>query len=114
MLEVRCEDYLTKVRAFADSRGPGIRRQLEAKLTYLEQYRDGTCLCDLYRDLAPHSFGFTIYGPAKADGERDHWLTGGLIFYEPRQSGVGGPQFSVSLSGATGLEGEQPRWEIHT
>lgn len=115
MLEVKCEDHLKSVRAFADTLGPEVRKQLEDKLSYLEHYRSDTCLCDLYADSAPHSFLFTLYGPSKDDGARDHWFTGGLIFYGPHQSGVGGPQYSVSLAGATGQpEARDARWEIHT
>lgn len=115
MMEVRCKERLEQARAFADGLGPDVRAQLEDKLSYLERYRDGTCLCDLYTDFAPHSFGFTIYGPVKENGKRDHWLTGGLIFYQPSDTGVGGPQFSVRLGAGKGrLSPERPHWEIHT
>jgi hypothetical protein len=114
-LEVKCTEHLAKTRAFADTLGAAAREQLESKLSYLEHYRNDTCVCELFSDSTPHSFYFNLLGPAKDDGSRERWFNGGLIYFGPHETGVGGPQYSVSLAGATGgAEANTARWEVHT
>ncbi len=113
MIEVKCGPHLEKVRAFADR--VGAREELEATLSYLENYRGGECLCVLYHDLAPHSFGFELLGPEREDGSRNCLFNGGVIYYGPGESGASAPQYSVSLAGALGgAEAKKHRWEVHT
>lgn len=107
MLDVKNQKYLDEVRAYADSRGEAVRAELEKSLGFLEHYRNDTCVCELYRDFAPHSFGYVLYGPEDKDGVRPHWLTGGVIHYAGEEGGSGAPQYSVSLSGKT-----HERWEV--
>jgi hypothetical protein len=106
MLEVRCEEYLAKVRAHADSLGPDIRQQFEEKLKYLETYRNNECTCQLFTDFAPHSFVFHMMKPGKPD---EIWFNGGLIFHAARSSGVEFPVLAVTLDPQ-----DKPHWNIHT
>lgn len=108
MLDVKCPEHLAKVRAYADTQDA--RAQLEGRLTYLGTYRSGTCICELYEDRwSPHSFEFVMLGPEKPDGTRERWFNGGLIHHAPHSTGVGAPEFSVTLN-------PQPHvhWEVHT
>lgn len=114
MLEVRCPERLVEVRAWADKLGAEARQDFEGRLAYLEHYAQDGCVCDLYTDMAPYSFGFTIY-KRQQDGSLQRWFNGGLIYYGPRETGVDSPQFSVSLSAVAGHElAAKARWEIHT
>jgi hypothetical protein len=114
-IEIRCADRLQKARDFADKLGPEARKSLEDQLTYLETYRNNTCLCELYPDFAPHSFGFNLMGPVKNDGSRDRWFVGGVIYYGPSETGVDGPQFSVDIEAVAGNpEAQKPRWKVNT
>jgi hypothetical protein len=107
VLEVNDEAYLASVRAFADS--VGAREQFEKKLEYLATYRDGTCVCKLYKDFAPHSFEFVLMGPEKPDGTRERWFNGGLVLHAPHSTGAGAPEFSVTLNPQ-----DHYHWEVHT
>lgn len=109
-LEVVDPKYLEAVRSFADTLGPAVRVQFEEKLKWLAEFRDNTCHCKLFKDFAPYSFNFLLYGPTTAaePEERPIWFNGGLIYYGGG-SGAGAPQYSVSLS-----SDESSRWEIHT
>lgn len=106
MLEVRCEEHLALVRAFADSLGPDIREQLESKLTWLETYRNNECTCQLFFDFAPHSFAFNMMQPGKPN---EFWFNGGLIFHKGRSSGVEFPVLAVTLDPQ-----DKPHWNVHT
>jgi hypothetical protein len=110
MLNIQCEEYLAKVREEADK--IGMRAKLEEQLAYLDGYagRDET-RCDLYKDFAPLSFGFTMYKKSKSgpfEGEYLRWFNGGCIYYGPTDMGVGEPQLSVRL-----VAGEAG-WSINT
>lgn len=108
------EKRLEETRAFADRCGPEVRALFEEKLAYLEHFRDDTCVVELRADFAPYSFDFTLWGPEE-DGQRSVWLSGGLIYFGPGESGVGGPQYSVDLEAATGAaSANQHRWNVHT
>jgi hypothetical protein len=109
MLEVHCGPHLEKVRAHADSLGPDIREQLEGKLSYLENFRGGECLCELFYDLAPHSFYFNLLGAPDAEGKRSLVFNGGLIFHAARSTGAGAPEFAVTLDPQ-----DKPHWQVHT
>lgn len=98
MLDVRCGEYLTQVRAEAFKLG--IRKNLEDNLRYLETYAcqvedDGPpapwsyhptrlelnrAKCVLMSDHAPLSFYFELY--IRKDGEYKFWMNGGLIFHK--------------------------------
>jgi hypothetical protein len=105
VLQVHCQDYLATVREFAKEHG--LEEALEEKLDWLKDYCGGTCVCDLYKDFAPQSFGFTL-AKIEDDGRRNHWFTGGLIYQGPDSPGDGSyPALSVSLTPGTG-------WQIHT
>jgi hypothetical protein len=109
MIEFKCDDdYLAKVRAFADSLG--LRDQLEKQFDYLSTYASngGTKenVCIIGKDFAPHSFAFAIY--QIRDGERRYWFNGGLIYQGPDSPADGGaPSFTVSLAEGRG-------WFVHT
>ena len=109
MLDVKDEKYLESVRAFADTLGPEVRAQFEGKLEYLAKYRGDTCVCELYKDFAPQSFSFVLYGPENEDGLRKPWFNGGLIFHSGSTSGAEYPVLAVDLSGDT-----KPHWNVHT
>ena len=109
MLDVRCSDHLAAVRAYADTLGPAARAQFEAKLSYLEDFRQSACVCELFKDFAPYSFAFNLLGPLKADGTRDLWFNGGLIYHAARSNGVVAPEFSVTLNPQ-----DEPHWQVHT
>lgn len=81
---------------------------LKKKLDYLDNYRSReSTRTRLFRDFAPHSFGFVI--EVKHGDEWRHLFTGGLIFHGPHD-GLGSgaaPAFSVTLAASVG-------WSIHT
>lgn len=106
-INCKCPERLEATRAFAATLpDPRSAASLEDALKYLEAPHFGAeCDVNLFADFSPHSFYFEIY----PKGGSDRWMNGGVIFYAGKESGVGGPQFSVTLSGNT-----HPRWEIHT
>ena len=112
MLKVMCEEHLAAVRAHADALGAQARQSLEEQLSYLEHFAGDTCECELSKDFAPWSFSFVLYKVLEGQ-ERRRWFNGGLIYYGPRESGVGAPQLSVSLNVFTDA-GAKARWEVHT
>lgn len=110
MLQVTCPEYLEEVRKFADSQG--IRHKLEEQLDHLSGPHTGTNKCVLGKDFAPYSFSFLLMRKKPYPNPTDEYeplYNGGIIFYAGEESGVGGPQFSVTLSGR-----KDARWEIHT
>jgi len=66
-------------------------------------------------DRCPHCNGteFEVGEPFDKSVKKAMLFNGALLYYGPGESGVGGPQFSVSL-GSLGPEGVKHRWEIHT
>lgn len=104
MLVVNCEEYLEKVKKFATENN--ILPKLEDVLKYLDEmcWFGNKARCFLYKDFAPNSFEFCL-----VDENDRPVMGGGVIFYAGSESGVGGPQFSVTMSGRT-----DSRWEIHT
>lgn len=108
MLEVRCEQHLASVRAHADSLGAEIREQLEEKLSFLENYAGGECVCELMVDFAPYSFAFNML-KVEADGTRRHWFNGGLILHNAGSTGAEYPVLAVTLSTQ-----DKPHWNVHT
>jgi hypothetical protein len=107
MLVVKCPERLAEVRAYADSIGE--RDQLEEQLAYLAEFRGGECVCELQTDFAPYSFYFVLYGPVGPTGEREVWMNGGLIHHAAHSNGVGGPEYSVTLTPQS-----RPHWSVHT
>jgi hypothetical protein len=105
-----CQEYLGEVRAQADKMG--MRGSLEKQLEYLATYACHTDLentrCDLFKDFAPLSFGFTMYVKDEKTGEYKRWFNGGCLFYNAGESGVSGPQFSCRL------DSRESGWTIHT
>ena len=101
MLVVKCEEHLSKVKAFAEQRG--LVKQLQDKLDYLDTYagREAT-ECFLYQDFAPYSFEFVMMKG------NERWFNGGCIYFGAGDNGVGEPQFSVRIGDSS--EG----WSIHT
>lgn len=110
-MTIRDVEHHKATLAYAESLGAEALAQLKDKLNYLETFRDNTCHVELYKDFAPHSYGFTLFGPEKEREGREVWIQGGLIYHGPHDGGGSGgaPSFSVSLSGDTA-----PRWEVHT
>lgn len=111
MLEVKCEEYLAKVRAKAAEMG--IRGRLEKQLEYLATYacqeRADATKCVLMSDHAPLSFYFLMQR-RQENGSYMTWFDGGCIFYSPGDTGVGSPQFSVRF----GEDTSKADWSIHT
>lgn len=66
------------------------------------QYKPAAVV-EIYPDSAPHSFYFVRKHEGVFAGN------GGIIYYEKNDSGVGAPQFSVSIGNNLNT-----RWEIHT
>lgn len=114
MLVVNDQKYLEAVKAFADRRGPEIRKILEDRLSYLDGYagKERT-RCHLFPD-GPHSFNFLMERKNETlsteQGREiyDRWFNGGLTYYGAGDSGVGSPQFSVRLVA------DKEGWEINT
>jgi hypothetical protein len=105
MIEVRNQEHLDAVRAFAATLpDPRSAESLERCLARLEDVASDGGKCVLFKDFAPHSFEF---GLLHEDGRP--WVNGGVIFYAGPESGSGSPQFSVSNSGL-----KYSRWEVHT
>jgi hypothetical protein len=105
-------DKLEREREFA--RTVGLSDQFERQLDYLAGYATGDGepkrQCLLSDDFAPHSFCFAHFVLPKytADGKRQFWFNGGLIWQGPGASGDGSfPSLSVSLCPGTG-------WFCHT
>lgn len=124
--------YLEEVRAFADSRGPEIRAKLEEKIKYLEEYggtKEGVLVDPsrfvvvLSSDRSPNSFNVSWYlrkvdhavpiekfiDDKTRSAFYNYFMNGGLIYYGPKESGVGGPQFSVR----SGSESDED-WTVNT
>lgn len=110
-LEIKNQQHFDEVLAFADK--VGLRKQLDEKLKYLDEYAEhgdrGKSRCHLSKDFAPYSWGFVIEVRG-ADGEYRHWFTGGLLFHGPHDNGGDGsfPTLAVTIGGA--VHG----WSIHT
>jgi hypothetical protein len=62
----------------------------------------------LFKDFAPHSFGFVIEA-MNAQGEWTTWFQGGLLFHGTHDGNGSGaaPTLAVTLTPVTG-------WSIHT
>jgi hypothetical protein len=115
-LTMRCSDYYDQVVAKAHELG--LYAEFKKQIDYLDNYAcpEGDKLktrCTLFKDFAPLSFAFNMDIRDEATGEYRSWFNGGLIFYGASDSGVGEPQFSVSLSRAMGQE-KKAGWEVHT
>jgi hypothetical protein len=106
-LEVRCEEHLAAVRAFADGLGKTARDDLESKLAYLSRYGGAGVVCRLFLDAAPYSFGFSLF--RRVGEELVFWLAGGLIYHGPGSSGGEYPTLSVTLHSES-----DSYWKIHT
>ena len=105
MLKCDNMEYLRKVQAFA--RKMGLQKQLAEQLRYLHKYAGkNVTLCKLFKDFSPNSFEFTMFR-RRAGGE-ECWFNGGLIYFGPGDTGVGGPQYSVRFG-----EGNDAGWSIH-
>ena len=100
-----------------------LKRRLDYLDTYADHERKGLTKCVLVKDLAPHSFEFSMYrrkrrpmGPDFEGGveelltdEWEFWFNGGLIFHGRHDGGGdgGAPTFAVNLNPGIG-------WSIHT
>jgi hypothetical protein len=107
MLQVECKEHFDEVKEFANKIGMG--EQLQGELDYLDEYAGGEdTLCQLYRDFAPYSFGFTMQ-KRNDQGQWVKWFIGGLIFHGAHDNGGdgGAPTFSVNLTPCHG-------WQVHT
>ena len=85
-LIVKCPEYLEKVQAWAKEQGVETETALQRGLNYLRDYSDGKCVCLLYQDFAPQSFGFEwYYKPSNPDWAKGIfvkvWMAGGLIYH---------------------------------
>jgi len=89
---------------FAESRG-----LTDRLLADLERLTLNDKKVTLYKDFAPHSFTFQWYLHNPKTGEYEKWLYGGFIFYDVGDTGVGAPQFSVSLTPT-----RESGWYVHT
>lgn len=70
---IKCEERLREAREYAATLGD---KSLQECLDRLRSWeRDGRTL-HLYRDFAPYSFGFSLYGP---DGQLV--MNGGLLYH---------------------------------
>jgi hypothetical protein len=121
MLIVEDQAHLDEVIAFAKKSGkyqPAEAEEsnhyLKNRLDYLENYGgkdaqgESRMRVRLFKDFAPHSFGFVIEGRG-ADGQYQRVLTGGLLFHgcvDGYGSGSA-PTFSVTMTPVDG-------WQIHT
>jgi hypothetical protein len=103
------------VNKFADQ--VGAHDRLHKQLDYLARYacpaEDAQkTICDLYKDFAPNSFGFTMRRRNQETGGYDYWFNGGLIYSGPGQPLDGSaPALTVSLDPEAG---KQHDWSIHT
>jgi hypothetical protein len=107
-LDIRCEDHLEAVRAFAHAHD--CETALQDKLDYLSNYGEGKNICTLFHDFAPNSFQFLMAHP---DGSR--WFNGGLIYSGPGQPLDGSfPALTVNISCLNGRTDRAHRWSVHT
>lgn len=110
--------YFDEVEKWAEENG--ILDKFEEAIRRCDEYADhehtGRVEFLLYRDFAPHSFGFTVY-PLK-DGKRilrpngqfDRWFNGGLIYQGPECPADGSfPSLTVTLGNPTKVG-----WFMHT
>lgn len=117
MLVIENQPFFEDVVAFAkkvDLYDTDSNASLKSRLDYLARYGgkkpDGTdkTRVRLFKDGAPHSFGFVIESQG-ANGEWTTWFHGGLLYHGPHDGHGSGaaPTFAVSLTPTTG-------WSIHT
>lgn len=100
MLIVKDEEHLKKVKEFAAKRG--LLEKLEEELARLDNWFGAKLKTTLFPDFAPHSFFFIL------EDAKGVVMNGGLIYFGPGDTGIGGPQYSVRLGETT--EG----WSVHT
>jgi hypothetical protein len=97
----------------------GLKDQFQKQLDYLGNYAEqegcsydksigaGT-ICRLYKDFAPHSFTFILYGHKTAFADLKAMFNGGLIYQGPTSPANGSfPSLTVSLNKGDG-------WFVHT
>jgi len=122
MIDVQDQKHFEDVVAFAKRVGlyeptDDCRNQnqfLKNRLDYLATYggklEDGTgkTRARLFRDFAPHSFGFVIEAKNRT-GEWTTWFNGGLLFHGPHDGNGSGaaPTLAVTMEPTVG-------WSIHT
>jgi hypothetical protein len=117
MLQIENKDHYEAVVSFAKKiqlYESDSNASLKNRLDYLAGYGgkkpDGTdkTRVRLFKDGAPHSFGFVVEAQDE-DGEWNTWLHGGLLYHGPHDGHGSGsaPTFAVSLTPTTG-------WSIHT
>ena len=93
-MTVKCEERLREAREYAATLGD---TSLQECLDRLESWeRDGRTV-HLYRDFAPYSFGFSLYGP---DGQLV--MNGGLLYH-------GSPDRSCAVT-----FDREHLWQTHT
>ena len=110
MLEIKNQEHLDQVKAFAER--VGLLEQLEGKLKWLEEYGGkGSSKVELMSDFGGGpSFVFNVYGRDPRTGFIDKLrFNGGLIYHGPSDGFGSGsaPSFAVTLEPTNG-------WEIHT
>ncbi len=84
-LFIKCQEHLDEVRAWA--RAEGIEDRLDRVLAYVKDYGNATTTrALLYRDFGKETKSFVAEIDRKDDntaGGWSHWMTMGLIYYEP-------------------------------
>ena len=96
-MKIRCQDHYDKVVEYAKSIGDTTFQNCIERLKQWEKNSNGRYEIELYRDFAPHSFGFA---EVAANGSRG--IVGGLLYHgKPDQS------YAVTLTHIHG-------WSIHT
>lgn len=91
--------WFMKIMDFAQSRPVGEFASLQRCLDRMGKLVSNSREKDqigIYRDSAPHSFGFSACG-----------MVGACIYHGPHDNGGGAPTFSVNVNGSDG-------WSIHT
>lgn len=104
MDEAYTRPHMDDVLRFAEERGLTDRFLADLERLVLNDKK-----VTLYKDFAPNSFTFQWYLHNPKTGEYEKWIYGGFIYYDVGDSGVGAPQFSVSLDGT-----REAGWYVHT
>ena len=96
-MKIRCQEHYDKVVEYAKSIGDTTFQNCIERLKQWEKNSNGRYEIELYRDFAPHSFGFAEVAANGSSG-----IVGGLLYH-----GIADQSYAFTLSHIHG-------WSIHT
>lgn len=80
-MKIRCQEHYDKVVEYAKSIGDTTFQNCIERLKQWEKNSNGRYEIELYRDFAPHSFGFAEVAANGSSG-----IVGGLLYHGNRTS----------------------------